>query len=183
VAPHPENVDMRVAAIAKSNLVKPGAPAYKFRLDPFVWDGTTQLRAGDLLEHAGEDPDGASDAETFLRNALIEGREDSAALARQAESGYGINRRTLQRTAKRLGVVKESVGFSSGRKVYWSLTTSISDNINDTPINNVVDGSNTVKSALFDASSTISDTRTKAVADGVVHVSPLPAEPIFDVEI
>jgi hypothetical protein len=49
VGKHPEDANLRVAAIAKTNLVKPDAPGYIFSLDPFAWRGTTQLRASDLL--------------------------------------------------------------------------------------------------------------------------------------
>lgn len=189
VAQHPEDANVRVAAIVKSNLTKPGAQSYQFKLDPFAWNGTTELRAADLLHSSGDDASGANDAETFLRDALREGREDSGKLANLAESGYGINRRTLQRTAKRLSVVKEPIGFGNGRKVYWSLPTidgtipAINDTIGDTHSESVADGREPMESALFDRGFTINDTRSKAVADVSSMVSSISGEPVFDVEV
>ncbi len=181
VAQHPEDENVRVAAIAKSNLTKPGAQSYQFRLDPFAWHGASQLRAADLLR--GQTSDGSQpDADDFLREALAHGKVDSATLTRQALSGYGIMRRTLQRAAKRLGVVKESIGFGSGRKVYWSLPT-IGDTIGDTHSESVADGREPMESALFDAGFTINDTRSRAVVDVSPMVSSMNGEPVFDVEV
>ena len=50
VAEHPEDENSRVAAIAKTNLVRPDAPGYRFCLSPFAWQGETELRASDLLQ-------------------------------------------------------------------------------------------------------------------------------------
>lgn len=182
IAKHPEDENTRVAAIAKTNLAKPGAQSYRFRLDPFAWDGESQLRAADLLQFQTSDH-GEPDAEDFLREALKNGREDSAALSRQAEAGYGIVRRTLQRAAKRLGIVKEPLGFGSGRKVYWSLPASIGDTISDTHAESVADGSEPMKSALFNAASIISDTKHGDVADVSSMASSMNGQPVFDVEI
>jgi hypothetical protein len=187
IAQHPEDENSRVAAIAKTNLVRPDAPGYRFGLKPFAWHGETDLRASDLLQVPLSPQLAAektTEAETFLRDALKDGlREDSVALARQGYTGYGIKTRTLQRAAARLGIVRDSVGFGKGRKVYWSLPSTISDTISDTRPEVVADGTDTMKSALFDAGSTIDDTRVKVVADGVVDVSPMSGEPIFDVEL
>jgi hypothetical protein len=185
IAQHPKDEDFRVAAIAKTNLVRPDAPGYQFRLNPFAWHGETNLRAADLLQvplspHVAAET--TTEAETFLRDALKDGREDSAVLARQGDTGYGIKIRTLQRAAARLGVVRDTVGFGKGRKVYWSLPSTISDTISDTRPEVVVDGAGTMKSALFDADSTIDDKRFKVVVDGVVDVSPMSGESVFDVE-
>lgn len=182
IAKHPEDESVRVAAIAKTNLAKPGGPSFKFRLDPFAWEGTTELAAADLLLSQTCDFS-EPDAEDFLRKSLKNGREDSAALSRQAETGYGIGRRTLQRTANRLGIVKEPIGFGSGRKVYWSLPTSIGDTISDTHAESVADGSEPMKSTLFDAASIISDTKHGAVADVSSMASSMNGESVFEVEL
>jgi putative DNA primase/helicase len=179
VGPHSEDANARVAVIVKSNLVKQDAPGYIFRLDPFTWEGTTQLKGHDLLQQAGANVSGISDAEIFLRDVLTEGREDSAALAHRAESGYGIKRRTLQRAADALSVVRQSIGFGPGRKVYWSLPSAIGDTTSATNREGVVDGPAPIDSALSNAPPTIDDTFRETVAD----VSPVVAEEMFEAEV
>lgn len=179
IAKNPENENLRVAAIAKTNLAKPGAQSYQFCLDPFSWHGETELRAEDLLQGAGDTENYGDAAEMFLRDVLKNGREDSVALSRQGKSGHGISRRTLQRAAKRLGVVKENIGNGSGRKVYWSLPSVIDDTISDIHSGSVADGVQSINMALFDAGSTISDTKRSSV----VNVSPMNGEPVFEVEL
>jgi hypothetical protein len=132
-----------------------------------------------LIAQAGDDAGGASDAEMFLRDALAGGREDSALLARRAESDYGIKRRTLQRAANRLGAVKESVGFGAGRKIYWKSPSVIDDTISDTQAEVVADGLKPIKSALFNRPPIIDDILLKTVAD----VSPMATEEMFEAEV
>lgn len=131
VAQHPEDDTARVAAIAKTNLCAMDSPAYQFRLDPFAWIGQTQLSASDLLAD-GKSDESQSDAESFLADALADGRRDSVELAKQAEAA-GINRRSLQRVARKLGIVKSASGRREDRKIYWSIpsdtqSTTIDDN-------------------------------------------------------
>jgi hypothetical protein len=187
IAQHPEDENSRVAAIAKTNLVRPDAPGYRFCLNPFEWHGETDLRASDLLQVPLSPQLAAektTEAETFLRDALQDGlREDSVVLTRQALTGYGIKPRTLQRASARLGILRDFDGFGKGRKVYWSLPSPISDTINDILPEAGVDGADTMKSASFDAGSIIDDTRIEVVADDVVDVSPMSSEPVFDVEL
>ena len=187
IAQHPEDENSRVAAIAKTNLVRPDAPGYRFCLNPFGWHGETDLRASDLLQVPFSPQLAAektTEAETFLRDALKDGhREDSVALARQALTGYGIKNRTLQRAARSLGIARDSVGFGKGRKVYWSLASTISDTISDTSNEVDGDGPSTMNSALLDAGLTIDDTRFRTGGDGGGDVSPMSGEPVFDVEL
>ena len=175
VAQHPEDENIRVAAIAKTNLCKPGAQSYQFRLDPFGWHGGTELRAADLLQGptAGESE---PDAEDFLREALADGKVDASVLFRQGEGGYGLNRRSIQRAADRLDIARTFAGFGAGRKVYWSLPSTMDDTIDDKTSESVIDGRQPIKSALFDAGSTIDDKKQESV----IHVSSMDGQPTFD---
>ena len=67
------------------------------------------------------DSRGIEAAETFLRETLSTGGEDASRLIRMAEDGCGIQRRTLQRAADNLEVVREASGFGKARKVFWKL--------------------------------------------------------------
>lgn len=166
VAPHPEDDTARVIAVAKSNLVLPGKISHNFSLDPFSWNGTSTLSGDDLVRVGQENEDGdPSEAEQFLRDALAEGREDSAALIRQAEAGYAIKRRTLQRAANKIGVLREAAGFGAGRRVYWRLPAPIDDTMDDTPAKSVIDGREPVNTALFHAGPTMDDTSSEGVID------------------
>jgi AAA domain len=178
VAQHPDDPDLRVAAIAKTNLVKQGAPGYVFRLAPFAWDGATQLRADDLLQQSRENTGPANHADIFLRGALAEGKEDFAVLEGLAKD-YDINRRTLQRAATRLRVVSETAGFGRGRKTYWSLPSVIDDTISDSSPKVVADGAKPMETALSGAVPPINDTSVKTVAD----VSLMAAEEMFETEV
>ena len=178
VAQSPEDEHMRVAAIAKTNLCKPGAQSYQFRLDPFGWHGETELRAADLLQVSGDNAGSTSDAETFLSDALADGKVDCSALFREGE-GYGLNRRAIQRAADKLQVRRERVGFGRGSKICWSLSVAIDTTIDTTPEKTVIYGREPMESALFDAGSTIDD-KNKGTG---IYVSSMDGQPVFDVEV
>jgi hypothetical protein len=187
IAQHPNDENSRVAAIAKTNLVKQDAPGYQFRLSPFAWHGETNLSAADLLQFPLSPPVAAektTEAEAFLRDVLKDGREeDSAVLLRQGNTGCGIKPRTLQRAATRLGVERNYVGYGKDRKVYWSLSPTISDTIDDTSHKLGGDGPDTMKSVSFDAGSVIDDTRINVGGDVGGDVPPMSGESVFDVEL
>jgi hypothetical protein len=123
MAQHPEDSAFRVAAIAKTNLVKFGAPSYKFRLDPFAWGGTTELRASDILQ--SERPTGASSSagDVFLLFQLANGPKPVAELEAMAET-MKISRPTLYRAKKRLHIVGARIGFPA--TATWSLPRQLS---------------------------------------------------------
>lgn len=182
IAQHPEDENARVAAIAKSNLTKPGAHSYKFRLDPFAWDGATDLRATDLLQPqlpGTRKPN----AEDFLRTALADGKVDAATTFRQGEDEYGLKQWTIRRASKRLNIQRTHVGFGPDRKVYWGLPFAMDDTVDDKTVKSVIDGQEPMESALFDAGSTIDDKRQGNVIHVSSMVSAMSDEPVFDVEI
>ena len=177
-AQHPQDENVRVAAIAKSNLTKPGAQSYQFKLDPFAWNGTSELRAADLVQVAGRDADSSCDAETFLRGALAEGKVDCTALFREGKS-YGLNQRAIQRAADKLSVSRDRVGFGKGSKIFWSLPSAIDTTIDDTTEKRVIYGREPMESALFDARSAIDD-RKQGTG---IYASSMSGKPVFDVEV
>lgn len=124
VAPDPEKGEsVSVAAIAKTNLTGQ-RDSYRFQISPFKWMGTTALRASDLLVEPGAEKGSTVEAaEAFLRKTLSTGAEDASRLIRMAEDGCGILRRTLQRAADNLQVVREASGLGKARKVFWKLPT------------------------------------------------------------
>jgi len=100
----------------KSNLAKTG-PSLAFEIieGRFRWAGLSDLKADDLL--ASRDPAGVAprqEAEGFLHDVLSEGPVASCEIDRQAQ-GLGINRSTLFRAKRDLGVVVERVGGIGGR--------------------------------------------------------------------
>jgi len=133
VGTHPENGDVRVIAIAKSNLTKPNTTSHQFKLDPFDWIGETTIAASELFEtNSGEVGEtNQTRVEIFLREALADGPVDAARIIQQGEISHGINKRTLQRAANRLDVLKRFQGFGPKRQVFWSLPLEIDDSIND----------------------------------------------------
>jgi len=168
IGQHPENQDIRVAAVVKSNLTLPGKANYEFQLVPFQWKGRTELQAGDLLLQPDEGGRPA-DAEAFLRQALESGPEDAAKLRQLAESGYGIKVWTLQRAATKLEIVRTPSGFGRGRQVLWALPSiapSIAHQRHSPKI--AIDGAEPIKTALFDAGPTIDCKNTGSVIDGAI---------------
>lgn len=122
-AVHPEDAARRIVAIAKTNLVRYGAPAYKFRLDPFAWEGAVCQTASDLLlpppSEATMNP-----AEVFLRLQLKDGPKSVNDLETLAVS-LKISRASLFRAKQRMNVLGSRSGFPA--KATWSLPTVVSE--------------------------------------------------------
>jgi hypothetical protein len=116
-AVHPEDAGRRIVAIAKTNLVRYGAPAYQFKLAPFSWEGSVSQTAADLLLPPPSTPT-MNPAEVFLRLQLKDGSKSVSDLETLAES-LKISRPTLYRTKKRMGVVTSRSGFPA--TATWSL--------------------------------------------------------------
>jgi hypothetical protein len=117
VAPHPEDPQSRVAAIAKTNLVRFGAPSYRFRLDPFDWEGTTQFTAPDILQ-IPEVEGISSAAEVFLRSQLADGPKPVKELEDLSDS-INLSRTSLYRAKKKLNIESERSGWPCTSK--WRL--------------------------------------------------------------
>lgn len=127
-AADPEDATRRIVAIAKTNLVRPGAPSYKFRLDPFAWEGTACQTATDLLIPSPSEATMAP-AELLLYLQLKDGPKAVADLETMADSLH-ISRPTLYRVKKRMGIVGSRSGFPA--TAMWSLPTVVSPSETET---------------------------------------------------
>jgi hypothetical protein len=114
----PDDPNVRVIACAKTNLAKPGAPGYKFTLDPFKFIGTSEFRAADLLDNNPRSAPRAGEA--FLAAALAEGSRETKRLEEMSKA-TGISRATLHRAAKVLRVVSQDVAGAFPRRTEWTL--------------------------------------------------------------
>jgi hypothetical protein len=130
VAPDPDDPDRRVLAWSKSNLAPtPDSLAYRLidteplHVAQVVWDGVSGHTARSLLVGADGDDSAysaASEAETWLGDYLtIEGPCAASSDVKAAAAKVGISERTLQRAAKKLGVVITKRGFPAVTE--WSL--------------------------------------------------------------
>ena len=114
----PDDPNVRVIACAKTNLARPGSPAYKFTLDPFKFIGASEFRAADLLDNNPRSAPRAGEA--FLAAALAEGPRETKRLEEMGKAA-GISRATLHRAAKLLGVVSQDVAGAFPRRTEWAL--------------------------------------------------------------
>jgi hypothetical protein len=89
-----------------------------------VWDGESTWTADALAYQAmsTDEKPRAEEALDWLRDALRDGQRPAKELFRAAEN-EGIPKRTLQRAADTLKVIKERKGFGEGSN--WSLPTFI----------------------------------------------------------
>ena len=130
VAKHPEDEDLRVLSMAKSNLAAP-APSLIFTLEEaqnsavrVEWLGESELSAAELLGTPSDDqPSAVEAAGEFLRTLLADGpvaQRDVKAAAREA----GISMATAKKAKKELGVDSTAVREEGKRGVQgwsWSL--------------------------------------------------------------
>lgn len=122
----------RVLAHAKSNL-GPLAPSLAFHIESatvdhkglqiptsrLVFDGETDLEAGELLSPAPEDRTEVDIAADWLADNIGDGEWHPTADVRESAKAADIASRTLQRAASRLGVESERHGFPS--RGHWRL--------------------------------------------------------------
>ena len=116
---HPEEPDVRVVVLVKSNLA-PGHHGYEFVIDggAVVIEGPTRLSADDLLDDGGPSPK-LDRAIEFLRNRLQGGTPQPSKLLREEAKQLGISRRTLCRAKNALPVSSRKVGFDGHWEWYW----------------------------------------------------------------
>lgn len=134
----PEDAEVRVMAITKINVAKPPR-ALTFTIESlpdrlkekdrskFVWGDFVDLSADDIV--AAPPKAGSSDrddAMAFLEAQLDEGQVDVSKLEKMAES-RSISRRTLQRAADALNVVKKTSGFGKDKRSYWALPGKVDE--------------------------------------------------------
>lgn len=128
----PDDQDVGAIAVTKCNLAPMPKDALTFEIislpDTKDDKDRARFRWGELVKNVSSDdiiktPEKNSDkedAETFLRDVLDDGEEDIKKLEVMAEK-RGISRRTLQRAAEAVGVVKAVKGFGKDKVSWWSI--------------------------------------------------------------
>ena len=125
LAPHPDDPDLRVLAMSKSNLSR-HAPSLGFRLverhgEPGVqWTGPIDLSANDLcLPTPADTRTRPRDrAKEWLKEQLKDGRRKAAEIE-EAASKAGIAEATLKRAKQDLKVESELVWEGEKREWFW----------------------------------------------------------------
>lgn len=126
IAPAPDDPDLRVLAVVKSNLAR-RAPSLTYRIvslhdDPTVprihWEGELDVSADELLAAASEDKGAVDEAKDFLRDILDESPVMATKIYSAAKVQH-ISERTLKRAKKALGVKSRRAGNEGW---YWSLS-------------------------------------------------------------
>jgi len=129
----PDDPDVGAVAITKNNLAPPVKDALSFEIvklpDSKNDRDRSRFKWGQLVKNVGSDdiikqPEKNSDkeeAETFLSEVLDDVTEEDVKKLEVMAEKRGISRRTLQRAADALGVVKTVKGFGKDKVSYWSL--------------------------------------------------------------
>jgi hypothetical protein len=131
----PDDPAVRLLAVVKNNLAA-RVVTLSFRLESVAdsaarinWAGESAWTADQLVGlRAAEDRDGGSESEVvaWLGDYLtrdLEGRDRRAVLAAARDAGFPCAR-TLERAARRLGVVQRVGGFGSAKRSTWALPTN-----------------------------------------------------------
>jgi hypothetical protein len=104
VGKHPDDENLRVAGIAKSNLARASAPSMAFKIDPFSWLGSSNIRASEILHPAAVSNEGRlEEAIAFLQRELANGSRNATDM-QKAASAAGIFERTLKRAKSKAHV-------------------------------------------------------------------------------
>lgn len=168
VAPDPDRDGRRIVASIKSNLSAPSAAlAYTLTDGRLAWeaDPVSNVDVDALLAGPITPRDVAE--MTDAEQVMLELFEDVAAwpmkarLALAAGEAHGVHPRTLQRTARKLGVRMMRTGFGRGGRWVWHRPT-IDDSIGDTtPRTDTVSSmSSMAKQAHIDDNTHIDDTKS-----------------------
>jgi hypothetical protein len=181
---HPEKPDQRVLAVVKNNLA-PEAPSLLWQIVPspehgcgrVEWLGETDLSADALLaaqRDESEDASSGDERSDWLRAVLGDGSLPAREVLRLArQSGYA--ERSIQRTAKRLGVEIRREGSGRDHKALWSLTSTPATNPNTSGVAQVarVEGSGASTPA------TLFTPATPATPDTLENVARVPDEGVI----
>ncbi|MCC7177064.1 MAG: AAA family ATPase [Acidobacteria bacterium] len=133
VAADPAQSERRILAPVKSNLSRPPeALAYTLADGRLVWDGApVAIDVETLLAgpQTGPDRDEQTDAEAVIAELLADASAwpMPAREAQQAGEAQGIHERTMRRTARRMGIRIERVGFGSRGRWVWHRPLAIGD--------------------------------------------------------
>lgn len=130
---HPDNTEDRVVAVTKMNLAKvPRSVTFRILALPdkgkkrdrsrFEWGEVVDYTADDILSvtHTSGKNKEKDEALEFLKDVLGDGAVESKKVEVMAER-RSISKRTLQRTAETLGIVKVKKGFGAKSTTWWEL--------------------------------------------------------------
>ncbi|OXE37525.1 MAG: hypothetical protein CGW95_01015 [Phenylobacterium zucineum] len=130
---HPENTEDRVVAVTKMNLAKlPRSVTFRILGLPdkgkkrdrsrFEWGDVVDYTADDILSvtHTSGKNKEKDEAGEFLKDVLGDGAVEAKKVETMAER-RSISKRTLQRAAETLGVIKSRKGFGAKSTTWWEL--------------------------------------------------------------
>lgn len=132
VGKNPENPDIRVLAISKSN-IGTMSESLEFQLvndstyecARIQWLGSSKFTADNLYETQNiEEKSLTDEGMDWLQEFLSEGGMDSATIKREAEK-LGISPKVLRRAREKLNVVTRREGSGTKHTTLWSLPTSL----------------------------------------------------------
>lgn len=109
VGAHPDDETLRVVGIAKSNVTHAAALSQVFKLDPFGWIGSSNVRASDILQPVTVDR--RDEAADFLRRVLTTGSKNSSDLQELAR-GEGISWASVRRAQQKLRIRPRKAAMS-----------------------------------------------------------------------
>jgi hypothetical protein len=132
VGKHPDNPEIRVLAISKSNIGTMDA-SLEFRLvndetygcARIEWMGSSKLTADNLYESQNSEEKSLSDeAKEWLEEFLSQGGMDKATIQREAQK-LGISVKSLRLAREKLGITPKRQGSGTSHTSMWALPTSL----------------------------------------------------------
>jgi hypothetical protein len=132
VGKHPDNPDIRVLAISKSNIGTMDA-SLEFRLvndeiygcARIEWIGSSKLTADNLYEDQNSEEKSLSDeAKEWLEEFLSQGGMDKATIKREAQK-LGFSEKSLRLAREKLGITPKRQGTGTSHTSMWALPTSL----------------------------------------------------------
>jgi hypothetical protein len=143
VGKHPDNPDIRVLAISKSNIGTMDA-SLEFSLvndetygcARIEWIGSSKLTADNLYEDQNsEEKSLTEEAIDWLREFLVEGGMDHPTIKREAAK-YGITDKSLRRAREKLKIETKRQGQGTAHTSVWILPPSLTPYpVTDAPLN------------------------------------------------
>ncbi len=132
VGKHPDNPDIRVLAISKSNIGTMDA-SLEFRLvndetygcARIEWIGSSKLTADSLYEvQNSEEKSLSEEAKEWLEEFLSQGGMDKATIKREAQK-LGFSEKSLRLAREKLGITPKRQGSGTSHTSMWALPTSL----------------------------------------------------------
>lgn len=153
----PDGEERRIIARSKSN-IGPDDGGFVYSLDQveaapgiqasrLLWGEAVQGSARDLIAEPEDQGDELVDVDGFLRNVLADGVPTPSKAVQKDAREAGFNIRTVQRAAKRIGVVIAKGGMKDGW--YWTLpkATRSPEDDKDVTFRNVSSSASSVASS------------------------------------